>query len=553
MLVNCVATIMQRTKINDYCALYRPLKTTVGYFNDGLGVFVDAAGTGYLDIKSSFSNTTGLSYDNLVELTELQEGFHMPNGDLADTLEEYDDECKDFVVLAIADRATKKNISLIHLDTKQLVKIAEEFELDDINDQVSIITLLRQKYKYSEDFDCVLEEICDAVLSGKMSQEKLARVSKTLGYFTYKLLGVTRLINEELKLDELMEKKSGSDQVQQENVTEKRNSSKNANGIDIDETFEYVSGNVVGQDDAIYRLIVEIARAYDSDGEKNGILITGESGVGKTLAITSLEECLNRPVLIIDSTQLTMPGYVGKNVEEYLYDLYIKTGKNKELTESAIVYFDEIDKKGSERKNDVAGQGVLNTLLKFLDGTTYDASDCKTKPTETVKISTSNMLVIAGGAFGDVYKKDNSRTIGFGENTSSQEEEPSCDDFISKGMMTKEFMGRFPVVIHFKSLGKDDLLAVLTESNKSPLKREEKTFGNAGARLRVTPAYLEAVAQGALKLKTGARGLKRIVSDTTWRPYAKIKSDDSYGEVVLDADTVSDNKVYQLIKKDKND
>ena len=233
--------------------------------------------------------------------------------------------------------------------------------------------------------------------------------------------------------------------------------------------------------------------------------------------------------------------------------MYVKCGGNIDLVENAIIYFDEIDKKGSSQKSDVSGQGVLNVLLKFLDGTTYDASSSQKDPKNVVKISTNNMLVIAGGAFRDVYKKDNSGLIGFGNERPVTDVEPSCDDFITKGMMTKEFMGRFPIVVHFKDLDKQDLFDILTTSNKSPLKREEKTFDKVGVRLRVTPAYLEAVTDGALKLKTGARGLKRIVSDTTWRPYAKIKSDDSYEEVVLDADTVSNNKVYQLIKKDKND
>lgn len=546
MLVDVVATIMKRTKINDYCALYSASKTTTGHYDDEMKVFYAANGDAYRDIKSSFLGKGDYAFDNLVETSRLSNEFYAPNYTLNDTIAEYSDECNDYAVLAVVDKEKNGKIATIYIDTKQILGLAREFGYANIDEPLPVIEAICRKFEFCNDVDNTLAEVCDLALAGGVPTERLERAKKIVNYYLSSLGVVLEILNSEIRFNELSSNPpvSGS---------EDDSDDMDFDEFDIEKIFNYVKGNVVGQDDALYRLVVEIARAYDSGREKDGILITGDSGVGKTLALTSLAECLNKPILIVDSTQLTMPGYVGKNIEEYLYDLYVKCGGNIDLAENAIIYFDEIDKKGSSRKSDISGQGVLNVLLKFLDGTTYDASDCKINPKNTVKISTSNMLVIAGGAFRDVYRRENSGFIGFESERPVTDVEPSCDDFVNKGMMTKEFMGRFPIVVHFKDLDKQDLFDILTTSNKSPLKREEKTFDNAGVRLRVTPAYLEAVTNGALKLKTGARGLKRIVSDTTWRPYAKIKSDDSYGEVVLDADTVSDNKVYQLIKKDKND
>lgn len=546
MLVDVVATIMKRTKINDYCALYSVSKTTTGHYDDEMNVFYAANGDAYRDIKSSFFGKGDYAFDNLVETNRLSEEFYAPNYTLNDTIAEYSDECKDYAVLAVVDKEKNGKIATIYIDTKQILGLAREFGYANIDEPLPIIEAICRKFEFCNDFDDILAEVCDLALSGGVPTERLERAKKIVNYYITRLEVVLNILNNEIRFNEL-----GSENA--DLGIDADSDDMDFDEFDIEKVFNYVKKNVVGQDDAVYRLIVEIARAYDSGREKDGILITGDSGVGKTLALTSLAECLNKPILIVDSTQLTMPGYVGKSIEECLYDLYVKCGGNKELVENAIIYFDEIDKKGSSRKSDISGQGVLNVLLKFLDGTTYDASDCKINPKKTVKISTSNMLVIAGGAFRDVYRRENSGFIGFGSEKAVDDVEPSCDDFVNKGMMTKEFMGRFPIVVHFKDLDKQDLFDILTTSNKSPLKREEKTFDNAGVRLRVTPAYLEAVTTGALKLKTGARGLKRIVSDTTWRPYAKIKNDDSYEEVVLDADTVNDNKVYQLIKKDKND
>lgn len=543
MLDGVVATIMKCIPVNNYCSIYVPERTITGSFDEENKTFIDTAGNSYFDIKTSFSisGDAGYAYDNLTELRCLSEDFYAPDFTFLDTYDAYSDESKNYVVLALIDDENLDRVSTIYIDTRQLLDTAREYGMDIIDDQFLILTALCQKFKYCENFDEVLEDICNVTLAGGVPTEKLERTKKVINHYLNRLGETLMIINEEIDFNESLESEEDNSSSVDESLEE----------FDIEKVYDYVRKNVVGQDEAVYRLVIEIARAFDSGREKDGILITGESGVGKTLALTTLAECLNRPILIVDSTQITIPGYVGKSIEEYLYDLYVNCGGNKSLAEKAIIFFDEIDKKGSEKKSDVSGQGVLNVLLKFLDGTTYDAADSKYNPTNVVKISTNDMLVIASGAFTDVYGSKNSNVIGFGK-SSLKEEEPSLDDFITKGMMPKEFMGRFPVVIHFKSLDKEDLLNVLTVSNKSPLKREEKTFENAGARLSVTPAYLDAVASSALKLKTGARGLKRIVSDTTWRPYAKIKSDDSFGEVVLDADTVSDNKVYQLVKKNKN-
>ena len=80
-------------------------------------------------------------------------------------------------------------------------------------------------------------------------------------------------------------------------------------------------------------------------------------------------------------------------------------GKNLKRVEKAIIVFDEVDKKGSRDNYDVSGKGVLNQLLKFLDGTEYtiglneESVLQKTK----VRISTNNMIVIFSGAFSNVY------------------------------------------------------------------------------------------------------------------------------------------------------
>ncbi len=543
MAIEAVATILKRDFATDNCSLYSPVRTVLGYYNEKQDVFCDATGDVYHDILSSIlkPDDNYMVFSNLISLEDLENKIYVPGLSFDDIVNEYCSECQNYIVISVSD--FNGTTTLLRLDTKVLADALMNKEQDISNEEMIALAMLKQKYKFSDDFDSTMQRLLDMAISGNMSLDDLKKSRKVVEHLYYELGENLRVLDVEIdakNTDVSFENEESLDTDNDDFFDD----------IDIEKTYETVKKSVVAQDEAIYRLVIETARAYDSGREKDGILITGSSGVGKTLAIKALSECLNRPFLIIDSTQLTMPGYVGKNIEECLYELYVKCGGNKTLAENAIVYFDEIDKKGSDKKSDVAGQGVLNLLLKFLDGTTYVAADSKYKPNDTVEISTNNMLVIAGGAFSDVYKKTNSRGIGFGSNLDDTYE-PDYDDFVNKGMMTKEFMGRFPIVIHFKDLDKDSLRDVLTDSDKSPLLREKNTFMNAGVKLSVTPEYLEAIALGAFKLNTGARGLKKLVTDTTWRPYSTIKANEGvYSELVLDEDTVSDNKVYKLIRNE---
>ena len=313
-----------------------------------------------------------------------------------------------------------------------------------------------------------------------------------------------------------------------------------------------IKETVLAQDEAIDRIVTEIKRM--EKGKKKGILLTGSTGVGKTEIMSQLAQYLNRPFKIVDSGQLTSPGYVGKDIEEELYELYANCNFDLEKTERAILYFDEIDKKGSESNQDIAGRAVLNLLLKFLDGTTYQAHQNKFSA-KSIPIKTNNMLILAGGAFMDVYKKVSAKKdpVGFKMMAGTgKNREPEIEDFVKIGLMPEEFMGRFPIVIHLNDLKEKDLEEILRRGGKSPLKAEKEAFADLGVTLTIKDSYYQRAAQKAYELRTGARSLEGIVSNSTWRAYQEVEDhEDLYEEVILSAETIEDNHQYQVKKREK--
>lgn len=542
-----VVTLMKKRKITNECSVFTVSSTRIGYYDPRVNLFYDNKTKGcYPNIRNvaSYKKDNTLAFDNLVRYDDLEQAV-VDGGTFNDALKRYTDDCKRHFYVVISRDGVNSSVITLNVD-----------DFEDATGKIKDISALisgisrdgDNRGLLNMDVDEALLSLRDMITDGGRSKEDLELLKNELLYYrniVKELLNLVAFEMNGVRDNEL----DDSDTVSVEKVDD-GSQKVILSDINIDELVGLVTKTVVHQDDAVRRLVLEIERNLESDGEKNGILITGSTGVGKTMTINLIAKYLDRPVKIIDSTQLTVPGYVGKSVEDYLYELLCDCNGNVERAEQAIIFFDEIDKKGSEKKSDISGQGVLNVLLKFLDGTEYDVTSNRQISGQVQKISTKNMLVLAGGSFADVYKNSGPKQIGFLDGE-KKEYVPSATDFVEKGMMTKDFIGRFPIIIHYNDLDAKALVDVLVNSEASPLKRERDVFSKAGVKLTVTEDYMEAVARAAINMETGARGLKGIVKNTTWPSYDKVKSESGvYREVVLDEKTVSDNKVYVLRKKD---
>lgn len=542
-----VVTLMKKRKITNECSVFTVSSTRIGYYDPRVNLFYDNKTKGcYPNIRNvaSYKKDNTLAFDNLVRYDDLEQAV-VDGGTFNDALKRYTDDCKRHFYVVISRDGVNSSVITLNVD-----------DFEDATGKIKDISALisgisrdgDNRGLLNMDVDEALLSLRDMITDGGRSKEDLELLKNELLYYrniVKELLNLVAFEMNGVRDNEL----DDSDTVSVEKVDD-GSQKVILSDINIDELVGLVTKTVVHQDDAVRRLVLEIERNLESDGEKDGILITGSTGVGKTMTINLIAKYLDRPVKIIDSTQLTVPGYVGKSVEDYLYELLCDCNGDVERAEQAIIFFDEIDKKGSEKKSDISGQGVLNVLLKFLDGTVYDVTSDRRIPGSAQKISTKNMLVLAGGSFADVYKNSGPKQIGFLDKK-EKKYIPSANDFVEKGMMTKDFIGRFPIIIHYDDLDTEALVDVLINSESSPLKREEDVFSKAGVKLTVTEDYMNAVARAAADMETGARGLKGIVKNTTWPSYAKVKSEPGiYREVILDEKTVSDNKVYTLRKKD---
>lgn len=287
--------------------------------------------------------------------------------------------------------------------------------------------------------------------------------------------------------------------------------------------LSYLNHHVISQNDAKEEIALALYyhhQKYQIREQKNvrnngPVMLIGPTGTGKTFMVQKACECIEIPFIHVDTASLVPEGYKGYSISNLMEDILEKTEYDIIKAEHTVVFFDEVDKLFTP--DEITADFYVNVaqqMLRMIEGTIFKfVHTISINGKEIEGLNTTNMQFIFGGAFQWLLDERDyaAPVMGF---ASSQKSESiaylTVEDLYASGV-AKEFLGRVSTVVSLMPLGKEDIYAVLTQSESNPIKKYIDKILQNGCRVNIPDSTYQKIASEAANHPLGVRSLDFIL------------------------------------------
>jgi len=303
---------------------------------------------------------------------------------------------------------------------------------------------------------------------------------------------------------------------------------------------------VIGQDDAKMVLSVALYNHYkrvgvsntsDVEIKKSNIMMVGPTGSGKTHIVSTLARMLEVPFITADATTFIGSGI--KEIENVLANLVIAANGDVKLAEQGIIFIDEVDKLASRYIK--SSESIQQALLKTIEGTIATIN----VKGQRVTIDTGNVLFVVGGAFVGLESLINDRVgggmIGITITATQLIKQVMPDDIARYGLIP-ELLGRLPIIVALEGLTRGLLVDILTKPKNNLVAQYKQMFAMDNVELVFAGDSLDKIADRALALNTGARGLRTVIEEALRDTMYAAPGEKNLNKVTITGDVVSRTK-----------
>ncbi len=254
------------------------------------------------------------------------------------------------------------------------------------------------------------------------------------------------------------------------------------------------------------------------------MVLTGPTGSGKTFILNTLCSNFNIPFVKIDCASLTSSGYVGKNIEDYLYRLLEKVEFQVSSAEKGVVYFDEFDKLSEisfgKGQGSVGGVELQQEFLNIIESVELMVPRPRSKGAEPIVMSGKNLMFVFSGSFAGIEniikKRLQVSSLGYRKNKEKILSDDKLllkinhQDIMDYGLIP-ELVGRVNFIVPLKELNKKDIIDIMKKSSHSPLRAYSSFFDIHYDKLVIEEPVYDMIATEVLKSKTGARAINSVL------------------------------------------